>query len=129
MLQCAVNVHSHTGAHRCNRLLSWEDDKHFFLNKHSFTHVHSQLRCLFVCFFGANSCEIPCDSDCQVGEWSAWSPCAASACIRQSRQQQFVDKTNTMSPDDDQGDDSDDAVDGQVKQKQKLRDINQGTAA
>ena len=98
---------------------------------------------MFVCLYLAlrgvscrdvHSCEIPCDSDCQVGEWSAWSPCAAPVCIRRSRrqQQQFVDKTNT-SPDDqgdeDQGDDDRGGavVDGQGKQtKQLLRDINQG---
>nr|CAH0103778.1 unnamed protein product [Daphnia galeata] len=27
-------------------------------------------------------CEIPCDSDCQVGEWSPWSPCMAATCVK-----------------------------------------------
>lgn len=32
------------------------------------------------------SCEIPCDSDCQVGEWSPWSPCMAARCINNGHQ-------------------------------------------
>lgn len=95
-----------------------------FLNKHSLNHC---MFCLFV--FGVNSCEIPCDSDCQVGEWTAWSPCAAPVCIRRSRRQQFVDKTNTSPDDQDQSDDDGDGngIDGQGKQKELLWDINQGT--
>lgn len=31
-------------------------------------------------------CEIPCDSDCQVGEWSPWSPCMAARCINNGHQ-------------------------------------------
>lgn len=39
---------------------------------------------LFFCVMCATfpfSCEIPCDSDCQVSEWSPWSSCMAAACV------------------------------------------------
>lgn len=25
-------------------------------------------------------CEIPCERDCQIGQWSEWSPCMPSKC-------------------------------------------------